>query len=639
MRPLAVWIAFAACLAVVLAAVGWVSMTVLRLDAASAAAVHQAAVEENVRLALWRMDSALAPLIARESTWPYFAYNPFYPTQRAYTSMFLPIRQGEVLVPSPLLSQPSSDVLLHFLIGPDKMLTSPQVPTDKVRKLAERGFTTPQGIQLATARLNTLRSTVSRDVMLAHLERPEAPPVQITMLPSEGNNGESQQRAQPQNKKLVKPQPNQPAQFDLAQRSERQQQQILTNLASNEPQLAQGPDNQIRSNDQQSQGARNGMEWNARGNNMAWNASVYGNADGQMQQPIGDVHEGMSRPVWLGDTLILARRVLVGKTEYIVGCWLDWPSIERRLLNEIRDLLPQGRLDPIRDGNSDNTGRVLAALPVLLLPGALPTDGRRTPSPLRISLAVAWSCMLLAAAAVAALLAGALSLSERRGAVVSAVTHEMRTPLTTFRMYTEMLVKDMVPPERRVRYLDTLRVEADRLSHLVENVLAYARLERGRSPARTEITTPAEIIDRVRGRLADRAEQAGMKLDVQVAVEPDATLQADPTAVEQILFNLVDNACKYAAAAENRTIHVQASALDGVIAFEVADHGPGVSREGRARLFRPFSKSAKQAAHSAPGVGLGLALSRRLARKMGGDLRLAAGGAAGAAFVLILPRA
>jgi signal transduction histidine kinase len=204
-------------------------------------------------------------------------------------------------------------------------------------------------------------------------------------------------------------------------------------------------------------------------------------------------------------------------------------------------------------------------------------------------------------------------------------------------MYTEMLAKGMVPSERRVRYLETLRIEADRLAHLVENVLAYARLERGRAVDRLETTTPAIIIERVGSRLADRAEQAGMKLNVDLSGVGDAMLQADPTAVEQILFNLVDNACKYASVGEDRSIQLRTVASNSTVNFEVSDHGPGVSAEQRTRLFQPFSKSAQQAAHSAPGVGLGLALSRRLARSMGGELRLSQNGEHGATFVLELP--
>ncbi len=237
-------------------------------------------------------------------------------------------------------------------------------------------------------------------------------------------------------------------------------------------------------------------------------------------------------------------------------------------------------------------------------------------------LPIAWGCVLLAATAVAALLWGVLRLSDRRAAFVSAVTHELRTPLTTFHMYTEMLAEGMVTGEdARQQYLGTLRAEASRLSHLVENVLAYARLERGRANGRIEEVTLGALVERVRGRLADRAGRAGMQLIVEGDEETlSVIVRANPSAVEQILFNLVDNACKYAAGAEDKRIHLAAERSGGRPQLRVSDHGPGIAPAALRRLFRPFSKSAHEAANTAPGVGLGLALSRRLARDMGSHL-------------------
>jgi signal transduction histidine kinase len=129
-----------------------------------------------------------------------------------------------------------------------------------------------------------------------------------------------------------------------------------------------------------------------------------------------------------------------------------------------------------------------------------------------------------------------------------------------------------------------------------------------------------------------------MELAVEIDKE-DASLQvrADASAVEQILFNLVDNACKYAASASDRHIHLRAGRTAQGAFLSVCDHGQGISAKEAPRLFRPFRKSAHDAANSAPGVGLGLALSRRLARQMGGDLRINPNVPEGACFVLTLP--
>ena len=106
------------------------------------------------------------------------------------------------------------------------------------------------------------------------------------------------------------------------------------------------------------------------------------------------------------------------------------------------------------------------------------------------------------------------------------------------------------------------------------------------------------------------------------------------------LFNLVDNAVKYGAPADDPRIHLRVARAGSAVEFSVCDHGPGVADPVIAHLFTPFSKTAETAAETAPGVGLGLALSRRLARRMGGDLRLdPPADPGGACFVLRLPLA
>jgi len=262
-------------------------------------------------------------------------------------------------------------------------------------------------------------------------------------------------------------------------------------------------------------------------------------------------------------------------------------------------------------------------------------------STIRLWLVIAWAGLLLGAAAVAALLVGAIRLSERRGAFVSAVTHELRTPLTTFRIYTDLLAQDGVPDEaKRRHYVRTLSTEADRLAHLVENVLAFAGLTGRRIRRFAEETSVSALVDRVTGRLADRAARAEMELVVEAdeAVR-SATVAADVSVVEQILLNLVDNACKYAASADDRRIHLDAARTDGAVLLRVRDHGPGIAHDVAGRLFRPFSKSAHEAADTAAGIGLGLALSRRLARRMGATLRVVADTPDGACFELTLPTA
>lgn len=357
----------------------------------------------------------------------------------------------------------------------------------------------------------------------------------------------------------------------------------------------------------------------------------------QLESPF-KVFQGAWTPFWHGDLLILARQVWVGDQELLQCSWLDWDSVKGVLMSTIRDRFPHAELLPSPAGAATEKGRLLGSLPVRLLPGPLPDERSLHHLPARAALLFGWSCALLATIAGGLVLHWVLQLSERRRIFASAVTHELRTPMTTFRLYTELLAFDMVPDEHERRSLfKTLLSEVDRLDHLVKNVLAYARTE-SRRELNLEAMSLGELLDRARARLEDRARQSGADLKFEVGGEVSRVwLRTDALMLEQILFNLVDNACKYAAAAQDRSIHIAANLVAGSVQLHVKDHGPGVAPADRRHLFQPFHKSAEKAARSAPGVGLGLALCRRLAKGLGGDLMLDKTVADGACFVLRLP--
>jgi len=589
-RPAIVWTVFGVAVALVFAAMTAVSVTTLRLERGQLEAQRQAELEEKVRLALWRMDSAVAPLILEESSRPYFTYSAFFPADRAYEKTFGPTASKEIMLASPLLTQTSSNVLLHFQYGPDGGLSSPQVPAPE-RRLLAAAHASPDQMDRCEIRLNELQKLINPKALEMACVATLPEPVLLTTLTPQ-----------------VAQMPVQPSSVNKGA-----QQQMLFNQ----------------------------IELNAR--NAAY-ANVAQSKQAATPASRANIAEGIVKPIWFGEALVLARRVSVDGRGYLQGCWLDWPHIRTWLLGSIADLLPDAQLEPMRDAAMDPQARLLASLPLRLVPGK-ETAGSSSAfafiaSPIKFALAISWLCMLLAAVAVGVLLHGAISLSERRGAFVSAVTHELRTPLTTFKMYSEMLAEGMVQDEDRKRqYLNTLCSEANRLGHLVENVLAYARLERGSARSRVESLSLTQLIERVKPRLAQRADQAKMGLQVDGSPEAlQSVVHVDVAAVEQILFNLVDNACKYAACdGTERVIHLEALPDNRFAMLRVRDHGHGISEEGARRLFKPFSKSAHEAAHTAPGVGLGLALCRRLSRSMGGDLRLDGLVKNGACFVLSLP--
>lgn len=238
-----------------------------------------------------------------------------------------------------------------------------------------------------------------------------------------------------------------------------------------------------------------------------------------------------------------------------------------------------------------------------------------------------------------ALLAFYARLERRRSDFVSAVTHELRTPLTSFRLMTEMLHHKLVPAEKVEEYHATLFTESQRLSHLVENVLAFARLTRGKVRGRTDSGPCRELLAELFTKVSDRLRAAGFRVTVTQDKHTDLiALKTDLISLEQILTNLADNAVKYARTAEKPAITLSVLRKHDSLAIRFADNGPGLAADvSRSSLFRPFSRSAASDKARHPGVGLGLALSRDLARSIGGELALEKSDAQGTSFLLTLP--
>jgi signal transduction histidine kinase len=692
-HPWQYWATFGVGLALVLPAMLWLTIKAMELDQANATARRQAALEQDVGLALWRMDALLTPLLAREAARPDFVYRTRYATLCEVETGGKSVGKPEaVQTLSPLVAEPPEYVLLHFEVLPDGQVVSPQSPSAKEALWARDNGASEQTLAAAGERLLELQQVLA-DMPLADQLPQETLPqmgfalannfnntlVQNSVNPSivnkayqrggnfaqnggqpsayapngsyengqapnsppQGAPGQSaatqpqqQGQANPSPRVAVQPQTYSqqqlPPQQAVQQAASPRQQSDFTNeqtlLAQQEEgqQLALAPGNYEgfnRNTRQQQSRAGNDLE-NRDAALQAFTRTAV-NEQRLNQKLVIDTTpavEGVSQPLWLGGRLLLARRVQIGNQVRVQGCWLDWDRLQQRLKDEVADLLPQVELTPVTSADPVKLSRLLASLPVqLTVP--MPIVPVAQFSPIRVSLVVAWCCLLLVTIAAAITLQSVVTLSERRASFVSAVTHELRTPLTTFRMYAEMLAGGMVPEaEQRQHYLETLRVEADRLAHLVDNVLQYARLERTNPNRRRQEVVVQQLFDRMQVRLADRTRQAEMELVVQFDSCAEQQLVTDPQAVEQILFNLVDNACKYAAHSAKKQLDLVVTCEASKLAICVRDYGPGISAAGRKKLFRPFSKSVHDAAHSAPGVGLGLALCERLARELGGRL-------------------
>lgn len=227
----------------------------------------------------------------------------------------------------------------------------------------------------------------------------------------------------------------------------------------------------------------------------------------------------------------------------------------------------------------------------------------------------------------------ATRLAEERVSFVNRVSHELRTPLTNLLLNTDLALDGLLVEDGKLRRrLGLIREETGRLSRVVDNVLAFARIERGQSEVRGQSCDLGALIGEMRENFAPLFERKSIRCRYECAGGESIPLDRD--ALAQILANLLSNVEKYAG--ESAEAHVAVSAADGQLVVEVIDNGPGIPSEARDRVFRPFERAGSRVNEGATGTGLGLTISRELARDLGGRLELVPT-ARGATFRLEIP--
>lgn len=213
-----------------------------------------------------------------------------------------------------------------------------------------------------------------------------------------------------------------------------------------------------------------------------------------------------------------------------------------------------------------------------------------------------------------------IKLARKKDEFISAVSHELRTPLTSIRMYAEMLENNwLTSKEKTAEYYRNLRQESERLSRLIENVLDFSRLQRGRKRYDFRLGDVNQCISEVVAMMRPYAGQHGFSIETDLADVGQCSFDRD--AVAQIVVNLLDNAVKYARSAVDKTICVRTRRDDGYTIIEVEDHGPGVPHRQRTKIFEQFYRGSSETpardsdtpAYQTTGTGLGLALVKRFA--------------------------
>ena len=208
-------------------------------------------------------------------------------------------------------------------------------------------------------------------------------------------------------------------------------------------------------------------------------------------------------------------------------------------------------------------------------------------------------------------------LTRQQQDFVSAVSHELKTPLTSIRMYGEMLREGWANEDKKTEYYEYIYNESERLSRLINNVLQLARMTRNDLKVNSKAITTDELMDVIRSKVSTQIQQAGFTLNLECNEDAaQKSVSVDEDCFTQIIINLVDNAIKFSAKATTKTIEVACRSESGNVVFSVRDYGPGIDKDQMKKIFKLFYRTENELTRETVGTGIGLALVRQLAQAM-----------------------
>lgn len=227
--------------------------------------------------------------------------------------------------------------------------------------------------------------------------------------------------------------------------------------------------------------------------------------------------------------------------------------------------------------------------------------------------------------------------SRMKSDFIANVSHELKTPLSLIRMFGELLATGKHKGESTSReYAEIITREAERLSHLIDNVLDFARIERGKASYDFAEGRLDEVVERALDVCRYRVEKEKMRLQttMEVGLPP---VRMDENAMTLVLLNLIDNAVKYAA--EGKDVDVTLGRTPGGVMLSVRDRGPGIPADEQPRIFERFYRARMARDRNVRGSGIGLALVKHIVEAHGGRLSVTSVVGQGATFMVVLPAA
>lgn len=228
-------------------------------------------------------------------------------------------------------------------------------------------------------------------------------------------------------------------------------------------------------------------------------------------------------------------------------------------------------------------------------------------------------------------------LAQQKTDFVSNVSHELKTPLTSIRMFADLLAEKRVPDEeRQATYLRIIAAEASRLTRLINNVLDFARIEKGKTTGEKRDCDLVDAVRDVADTCSPHLEAAGVLFQLEVETEK-LPIHGDRDALAQIILNLISNAEKYGGNDVLVRVRRQDVATRALGCVDVLDRGAGIPPQDVKTIFEPFHRLDDSLSSGIPGSGLGLTLARRMARSHDGDVTYSARAGGGSCFTLTVP--
>jgi signal transduction histidine kinase len=228
-----------------------------------------------------------------------------------------------------------------------------------------------------------------------------------------------------------------------------------------------------------------------------------------------------------------------------------------------------------------------------------------------------------------------MRLTRLRNDLVASVSHELKTPLSSMRLLVDTLLDEEQFQEQKTReYLQLVAKENMRLSRLIDNFLAFSRMERNKYAFEFAEVSAGKVVEAAVETVGERLQSSGCRL--QVEISPDLPpLTADADALVTVLLNLLDNAYKYSG--EEKQIALRAYPRDGNVCFEVTDRGIGLSRSAAKKVFKRFYQVDRRLSREAGGVGLGLSIVQFIVHAHGGTVGVRSQPGQGSTFTVTIP--